>query len=258
MPAKARERRVSLMPNQGRVALVTGGATRIGDEIVRTLHSAGFDVAIHYYRSETLATTLVGQLNEERPESAFAVQGDLLDWESPNRLVEAVADARGRLDVLVNNASTFYATPLGGINRDHWRDLMGTNLRAPFFLAEAAAPMLRTARGCIVNLVDIHGFRPKKDFALYSMAKAANAMMVKTLAQELGPDVRVNGVAPGAILWPEHGMSDDSKAEILSRTALKRPGNAADIARTVRFLVLEADYITGQIVAVDGGRTVQQ
>lgn len=246
------------MPSEDRVALVTGGATRIGDEIVRTLHAAGFDVAIHYYRSEGLATTLARQLNEERPESVFTVQGDLLDWETPARLVAAVDDARGRLDVLVNNASTFYATPLGSVDRDQWRDLMGTNLRAPFLLAQAAAPLLRSARGCIVNLVDIHGLRPKPEFPVYSMAKAANAMMVKTLARELGPEVRVNGVAPGVILWPEHETSEDRKAEILSRTALRRPGNAVDIARTVRFLVVEADYITGQIIAVDGGRTVQQ
>ena len=249
---------MSLMPNQERVALVTGGATRIGGEIVRTLHSAGFDVAIHYYRSDSLATALARELNEERAESASTVHGDLIDWDTPQRLVDAVADTHGRLDVLVNNASTFYATPLGGINRNHWQDLMGTNLRAPFFLAQAAAPMLRTARGCIINLVDIHGIRPKKDFAVYSMAKAANAMMVKTLARELGPEVRVNGIAPGAILWPEHGMSDADKSEILSRTALRRPGHATDIARTVRFLALEADYITGQIIAVDGGRTAQQ
>lgn len=246
------------MPYQERVALVTGGATRIGDEIVRTLHSAGFDVAIHYFRSEALATALTRELNDERPESASTIQGDLLDWDTPQRLVDAVAETHGRLDVLVNNASTFYATPVGSINRNHWQDLMGTNLRAPLFLAQAAAPMLRAARGCIVNLVDIHGFRPKKDFALYSIAKAANAMMVKALARELGPHVRVNGIAPGAILWPEHGMSDDDKAEILSRTALKRPGHAADIASTVRFLALDAAYITGQIIAVDGGRTAQQ
>ena len=249
---------MSLTSHEGKVVLVTGGAHRIGAEIGRTLHSAGLDVVVHYNRSEAPARALAETLNEIRVNSASTIQGDLLDWEIPRRMIEHIAEQRGRLDVLVNNASSFSATPLGSTGRDQWRDLMGTNLRAPFLLAEAATPLLRRDRGCIVNLVDIHGIRPKKDFSVYSMAKAANAMMVRSLARELGPEVRVNGVAPGVILWPEHDMTDTKKDEILSRTALKRPGNAMDIARTVRFLALEADYITGQIIPVDGGRTVQQ
>lgn len=242
-----------------RVALVTGGADRIGAEIVRTLHSEGLSVVIHYRNSAAKAEALAESLNEIRPGSASTVQADLLDWSAPATLMAAVKENHGRLDVLINNASSFYPTPLGEVTENQWHDLMGTNLRAPFFIAQAAAPLLRTSHGCIVNLVDIHALRPKKDHPVYSMAKAANAMMVKTLARELGPEVRVNGVAPGAILWPEHeALTESRKEEILARTALRRPGEAADIARTVRFLVLEAGYIDGQIIAVDGGRTAQQ
>ena len=160
--------------------------------------------------------------------------------------------------MLVNNASSFYPTPLGQVTEAQWHELMGSNLKAPFFLAQCAAPLLRASRGCVVNLVDIHAERPLADHPVYSMAKAGNAMMVKALARELGPEVRVNGIAPGAILWPEQGLSDDAKRETLSRTALERPGSPEDIARTLLFLVRDAEYITGQIIAVDGGRTTQQ
>lgn len=244
--------------NKARLALITGGAARIGAEIARELHASGIDIAIHYRRSETPAQTLADTLNAIRPASAFTVQGDLLEPGTPERLVQAVITERHRLDILINNASTFYPTALGEIEPRHWDDLMGTNARAPLFLSQAAAPWLRNAKGAIVNLVDIHALRPKKAHVVYSMAKAANAMMVKTLARELGPEVRVNGVAPGVILWPENELSEAGKAEMLSRTMLQRPGTTADIARTVRFLALEADYITGQIIPVDGGRTVQQ
>ena len=243
----------------GRVALVTGGADRIGAEIARTLHSEGLTLVIHYRHSAAKAAALAESLNQVRADSASTLQGDLLDWETAERLIEAVKARHGRLDVLVNNASTFTPTPIGEATQAQWKDLMGINARAPLFLSQAAAPLLRAAHGCIVNLVDIHARRPKKEYTLYSMAKAANAMMVKSLARELGPEVRVNGVAPGAILWPEQeALSESHKAEILSRTALRRAGSAADIARTVRFLALEADYIDGQIIAVDGGRTIQQ
>lgn len=244
--------------NKGRLALITGGAARIGAEIARELHDAGIDIAIHYRRSEAPALALADALNAIRPGSAFTVQGDLLEPETPERLIKAVITERGRLDILINNASTFYPTPVGEIESGHWDDLMGTNTRAPLFISQAAAPWLQSAKGAIVNLVDIHALRPKKAHVVYSMAKAANAMMVKTLARELGPDVRVNGVSPGVILWPENELSEAGKAEMLSRTMLQRPGTTKDIARTVRFLALEADYITGQILPVDGGRTVQQ
>lgn len=241
-----------------RTALITGGAARIGAAIARELHAHDIDIVIHYRNSVDPAAALVEELNAIRHNSADTVQGDLLDHETIPRIIDEVAVFNNDLSVLVNNASSFYATPLGTVTGQEWDDLVGTNMKAPFFLAQAAAPWLRKSRGCIVNLVDVHGIRPKKDFPVYSMAKAANAMMIKSLARELGPDVRVNGVAPGAILWPEHEISDIDKARILSRVPLARHGEIEDIARTVRFLVTEADYITGQLISVDGGRTAQQ
>ncbi len=241
-----------------RTALITGGAARIGAAIARELHAHDIDIVIHYRNSVDPATALAGELNAIRPNSADTVQGDLLDHETIPRIIDEVAVFNNDLSILVNNASSFYATPLGTVTGQEWDDLVGTNMKAPFFLAQAAAPWLRKSRGCIVNLVDVHGIRPKKDFPVYSMAKAANAMMIMSLARELGPEVRVNGVAPGAILWPEHEISDIDKARILSRVPLARHGEIEDIARTVRFLVTEADYITGQLISVDGGRTAQQ
>ena len=241
-----------------RTALITGGAARIGAAIARELHAHDIDIVIHYRNSVDPAAALVEELNTIRHNSADTVQGDLLDHETIPRIIDEVAVFNNDLSVLVNNASSFYATPLGTVTGQEWDDLVGTNMKAPFFLAQAAAPWLRKSRGCIVNLVDVHGIRPKKDFPVYSMAKAANAMMIKSLARELGPEVRVNGVAPGAILWPEHEISDIDKARILSRVPLARHGEIEDIARAVRFLVTEADYITGQLISVDGGRTAQQ
>ncbi|MGD8235126.1 MAG: pteridine reductase [Chromatiales bacterium] len=241
-----------------RTALITGGAARIGAAIARELHAHDIDIVIHYRNSVEPAAALVEELNRIRHNSADTVQGDLLDHETIPRIIDEVAVFNNDLSILVNNASSFYATPLGTVTGQEWDDLVGTNMKAPFFLAQAAAPWLRKSKGCIVNLVDVHGIRPKKDFPVYSMAKAANAMMIMSLARELGPDVRVNGVAPGAILWPEHEISDIDKARILSRVPLARHGEIEDIARTVRFLVTEADYITGQLISVDGGRTAQQ
>jgi pteridine reductase len=246
------------MDIEDKIALVTGGAQRIGAQIVRTLHAAGMKVAIHYHASAEAAEQLAGELDALRPGSAVTVRGDLDDVGSAPELVAAVEARFGRLDALVNNASRFYPTPLDTATASQWDELMGSNLRAPFFLAQAAAPLLRAAGGCIVNLVDVHAQRPLKDHPIYCMAKAANAMMVMSLARELGPAVRVNGVAPGAILWPDRELSDAAKQEILDRTALKRTGAMEDIARAVLFLVRDADYVTGQVLAVDGGRTVQQ
>ena len=243
---------------EDKVALVTGGAQRIGAQIVRTLHAAGMRVAIHYHASAVAAEQLAGELDVLRPGSAVTVRGDLDDLGSAPGLVAAVEARFGRLDALVNNASRFYPTPLDTATSAQWDELMGSNLRAPFFLAQAAAPLLRAAGGCIVNLVDVHAQRPLKDHPIYCMAKAANAMMVMSLARELGPAVRVNGVAPGAILWPDRELSDAAKQEILGRTALKRTGGMEDVARAVLFLVRDADYVTGQVLAVDGGRTIQQ
>ena len=246
------------MDIEDKIALVTGGAQRIGAQIARTLHAAGMNVAIHYHASAAAAEQLAGELDVLRPGSAVTVRCDLDDLGSAPELVAAVEARFGRLDALVNNASRFYPTPLDTATAAQWDELMGSNLRAPFFLAQAAAPLLRAAGGCIVNLVDVHAQRPLKDHPIYCMAKAANAMMVMSLARELGPAVRVNGVAPGAILWPDRELSDAAKQEILDRTALKRTGAMEDVARAVLFLVRDADYVTGQILAVDGGRTIQQ
>jgi len=241
----------------GRSVLVTGGATRVGAAIGRTLHAAGAHLAIHYRRSVSHAETLKAELEAQRPGSVTLVQADLLDCDALPDLVDQVVAACGRLDVLINNASSFYPTPVGEATAAQWDDLMGTNARAPFFLAQAAADQLRANHGCIVNLVDIHAERPHKRHTLYSMAKAANAMLVKSLARELAPEVRVNGVAPGAILWPEDFFEDEDRLAVLARIPLGRPGTPQDIADTVAFLV-RADYMTGQILAVDGGRSVQQ
>jgi pteridine reductase len=241
----------------GKVALVTGAAHRIGAQITRTLHRAGMDLVLHYRTSAAEANALAEKLEQERPFSVLLLQADLSDTASFPGLVDKVHSWHGRLDVLVNNASGFYPTPVGETSEGQWNDLMGSNLKAPYFLAQAAAPLLREQAGTIINMVDIHAERPLKGHPVYSMAKAANAMMIKALARELGPEIRVNGVAPGSILWPEGGMAKEEKKEILGRTALKRLGNPEDIARTILFLIQDADYITGQIIAVDGGRTAQ-
>ncbi len=239
-----------------KVALVTGAARRIGAVIARALHEAGLRVVIHYRGSRQPAEALAAELNAQRPDSARTVQLDLLDTAALPGLVDTVLGFWGRLDVLVNNASSFYPTPFGEITEDHWEDLLGANLKAPLFLSQAAAPELRAREGCIVNIVDIHAERPLKEYPVYSVAKAGLVMLTKALARDLGPAVRANGVAPGAILWPEQPHHAAQHAEIIRRTALKREGTPQDIARTVRFLVEDAPYITGQIIAVDGGRTL--
>lgn len=240
------------------VALITGGAHRIGAEIARTLHRSGLDIALHYRSSQDAAELLKRELEQQRPDSVFLVRGDLCQLAELEEVARQVREWRKRLDLLVNNASLFYPTPLEQASEAQWEELMGTNLKAPFFLSRALAPLLRQWRGAIINLVDIHAERPLEQHSVYSMAKAGNAMMVKSLARELGPDIRVNGVAPGAILWPEQELSEEARQKILSRTQLGRSGTPADIALTVRFLALEAPYITGQIITVDGGRSVQQ
>jgi len=242
----------------GRVVLVTGAAQRIGERIARRLHAEGAVLGLHYRSSSGAAEALAEALEAERPGSVALLPADLCDGEAPDALVGQLQQRFGRLDVLVNNASSFYPTPLAEATEAAWDELMGSNLKGPFFLTRAAAPLLRANGGSVVNLVDIYAERPLEDHPIYSIAKAGNAMMVKTLARELGPEVRVNGVAPGAILWPEEGVSDKVKQEILGRTALRRAGTPDDIARAVLFLARDADYVTGQILAVDGGRTLQQ
>jgi pteridine reductase len=241
---------------EGRIALVTGAARRVGAEIATHLHAAGANVGIHYRHSAEDAGKLVARLNELRPDSAAAFQADLLDIAGIPALVSAVSHWRGGIDILINNASTFYPTPLGEITESHWDDLVGSNLKAPLFLSQAAAASLRERRGSIVNIVDIHAQRPLRDHLVYGTAKAGLAMLTRALAKDLAPDVRVNGVSPGAILWPEGDMSDQAKANILDQVPLERAGDPADIAGCVLYLVRDATYVTGQIVAVDGGRSI--
>lgn len=242
----------------GKTALITGGAARLGATTARYLHAAGARVVIHYRNSAAPAEALCDALNATRGDSAFVVQGDLIDPDSWPRLVAAAVDFGGGLDILINNASSYYPTPVGTATTAQWDDLFGSNARAPFFLAQAAAAELRQRKGCIVNMVDIYAERPNPDHPVYSMAKAANAMMVKALALDLAPEVRVNGVSPGAALWPEGYMADAEKRRILERVPMGRPAGAEQIAEAVMFMVTGPDYITGQIIAVDGGRSVQQ
>jgi len=239
---------------KNKVALITGASQRLGAMTARFLHAAGANIMIHYRNSETQALQLKQELLTIRSNSASIIQADLLNTDSLAELVNLSHQHWNRLDILVNNASSFYPTPIGTTTEQQWLDLMGSNLKAPYFLSEAAAVFLQQFQGCIVNIVDIHAQRPMAKHSVYNMAKAGLAMQVKTLAYELGPDIRVNGVAPGAILWPENEMADELKNDIVNRTYLKRQGSAEDIARTVLFLVRDADYITGQIIAVDGGR----
>ena len=236
--------------------LVTGAAKRLGAAIASAAHREGANVVVHYGTSKSEADALCAKLNSERAKSAIAIQTDLLDTSKFAALVSTAVATFGRLDVLVNNASTFYPTKLGKITEALWQDLMGTNLKAPLFLSQAAADELRKTRGLILNMVDIHGVRPLRDHVAYSIAKAGLAMLTKSLARELGPDVRVNGIAPGPVLWPDGDISPSLKQEIVDKTALKRSGSPDDIARTALFFMCEAPFVTGQILAVDGGRSV--
>ncbi|HEX4377859.1 MAG TPA: pteridine reductase [Steroidobacteraceae bacterium] len=241
---------------RGRTALVTGGARRVGARIVQVLHAAGANVVIHCHRSRDSAERLATQLQADRPASAAVVSADLMDIGQLSQLVQACHDRFGGLDILVNNASTFYPTPIGSMTATQWDDLMGTNLRAPMFLAQAAAGELKRSRGLILNLVDIHGMRPLRDHLIYSSAKAALIMLTRGLARELAPEVRVNGIAPGPVMWPEGGLDDERKAEILNRTPLHRAGSPDDIASAALFFATGAPFVTGQILAVDGGRSI--
>jgi pteridine reductase len=238
------------------VILITGGARRIGAQLARTLHAAGARILVHYRSAAAAAKALGEELNAARPNSAALFAADLQKDQAPEQVIAAATSHFGRLDVLLNNASTFYPTPVGKITPAAWDDLIGSNLRAPLFLAQAAAPHLAKQRGLILNVIDIHGLRPLKGYPVYSIAKAGLAMLTRSLARELGPDIRVNGIAPGPVLWAEHDLDDNMKREIVGKTALKRVGNPKDIARTALFLVRDAPYITGQIIAVDGGRSI--
>lgn len=236
--------------------LITGAARRVGACIARTLHAAGCSVALHHRGSRAEAEALAAELEARRPGSALLLQADLLDIGALPGLVAAVVERFGRLDGLVNNASSFFPTAIGEIGEAQWADLTGTNLKAPLFLSQAAAPHLKAAGGAIVNIVDIHAQRPLAGYPVYSAAKAGLLGLTRALAIELAPEVRVNGVAPGAIEWPEDGQFPPTEREtIIAHTLLKRVGSAQDIAGAVRFLLLDAPYVTGQILAVDGGRS---
>lgn len=243
-------------PQTAPVVLITGAARRVGAEIVRMLHSEGYNIALHYRSSSEDADTLAEKLNRIRPDSVKTLQGDLEDTSSLPALVDKANRFWDRLDVLINNASSFYPTKIGTITEADWENLFGSNLKGPLFLSQAAADALKKSKGCIINIVDIHADRPLKHHTVYCCAKAGLVMLTKSLARELGPDVRCNAVAPGAIMWPETDQSEDEKQDIVSRTALKRSGSPQDIAKTVRFLVKDAPYVTGQIISVDGGRTL--
>lgn len=241
----------------GKVALITGGARRVGAAIARELHAAGANVVIHHHRSVDAAQKLCADLEQSRPDSTLRLSADLLDTAALGTLVEETRKRFGRLDILINNASTFYPTPVGEITLEHWDDLVGSNLKAPLFLSQAAAPALRLSNGLILNIVDIHGMRPLRRYPTYSIAKAGLIMLTKSLARELGPHVRVNAIAPGPVMWPADGVADAAlQKKIVDRTALKRSGSALDIARTTLFFAADAPFITGQIMAVDGGRSI--
>lgn len=236
--------------------MITGAARRIGAQIARTLQAEGMNVIIHYRKAADEAQALVDELNALRANSAASVQADLLIMDQLQQSVAQAHAVWGRLDALINNASSFYPTAIGQISETQWDDLLGSNLKAPLFLAQAAAAYLRDTQGCIVNIADIHALRPLKGYPVYCAAKAGLVMLTQSLARELGPQVRVNAVAPGAILWPESEQNTVAHELIIERTALKREGSPQDIADTVRFLVADAPYITGQIIPVDGGRTL--
>jgi len=242
---------------KSKAALVTGGARRIGTAIARTLHDAGMDLVIHFRHSAAEARSLADELNDTRPNSVALVEGDLENSEDCATLAQQAIEAFGRMDALINNASAFFPTPIGEVTNDQWETLMGVNLKAPFFLSQACAKALASTHGAIINLTDIYAERPLPHHPVYSASKAGLVALTRSLAQELGPNVRVNAIAPGAIIWPESGDSEENQNEIIRRTPLGRLGEPQDIAGTVMFLLRDAPFITGQIINVDGGRSAR-
>lgn len=243
---------------KSKVVLITGGAKRVGAAICRELHAQGAQLMIHYNTSTTEARALQAELNLLRANSVAIIQGDLLNIAALPNLVSETVKQFGKLDVLINNASSYYPTEMGQINEDNWHDLMGSNLKAPVFLTQAAAPELRKNHGCIVNITDMHVERPKKGYIVYSVAKAGLVTLTKSLAHELSPEVRVNAVAPGPVQWPESNPQFDEvyRQRVINQTLLKRVGEAEDVAKTVKFLIYDAPFITGHVLAVDGGRSL--
>lgn len=244
------------MANEPTVALVTGAAKRVGRAIVTRLHAAGLPVAIHYRGSRDAAEALAQALNEQRPRSAVALQADLSDAASLSMLVQSTVETFGALSLLVNNASSFHPTPVTDADADDWNDLFTSNARGPFFLSQAAIPHLRRCGGNIVNILDVHAERPMRGHTVYCMAKAALMMMTRSLALELAPEIRVNGVSPGAILWPSSEPDDAEKQRTLARIPMRRTGEPDDIASAVEYLALGAPYVTGQVLRIDGGRSL--
>jgi pteridine reductase len=244
------------MPEPRPVALITGSAKRVGAAIARQLHADGYDLALHYRSSEEEMRALIAELETIRPDSVLPVRADLSDFDRLAEIVARTVGRFGRLDALVNNASAYYATPVGDTTPQQWDELFASNARAPFFLAQAAAPHLRASQGAIVNLADIYAERPLRGHTVYCMAKAALVMMTKSLARELGPEVRVNAVAPGNVLWSENPVKAETLEVLRDRTALQRQGSPDDIVSAVRWLLTGNRYITGQIIAIDGGRSV--
>ena len=238
----------------GKVALVTGGARRVGAAIARRLHAAGAKVLIHYRDSEADAAKLEAELNAVRARSAAKVKAELLAPIAPKALVSGALESFGRLDLLVNNASTFFPVEVGAMESSHWEELIGSNLRAPLFLAQAAAPELGKREGLILNIADIHGLKPLGQHVVYCSAKAALIMLTRSLARDLGPMVRVNAIAPGPVLWPESGVDAELRKRIVERTALKRAGTPEDVAKAALFFATDAPFVTGEVLAVDGGR----
>jgi len=242
---------------EGTVVLITGGAKRVGATICRRLHRAGASVMLHFRSSAGEARLLQAELNHVRAKSVALIQADLLDVAKLPSLVEQTVQTFGRLDALVNNASTFYQTTIGDIGVDDWNNLIGTNLQAPLFLAQAAAPALKKSQGSIVNITDIHAERPLKSYVVYSVAKAGLVGLTRSLARELAPDVRVNAVAPGPILWPDEEVFDElARQRIISHTPLRREGSPDDVAKAVHYLLADAPYVTGETINVDGGRHI--
>ncbi len=243
---------------QDKVILITGGAKRVGASICRLLHAGGANLMIHYRSSVNEARMLQAELNLKRPNSVTIIQGDLLNLAVLPSLVFETVQNFGRLDVLINNASSYYATELGQINDVAWEDLIGSNLKAPLFLSQAAAPELKKNNGSIINITDMHVERPKKGYIVYSVAKAGLVTLTRSLAHELGPEVRVNAVAPGPVMWPEDNPQFDEvyRQRVISQTLLKRIGEPEDIAKAVKFLIQDAPFMTGQVIAVDGGRSL--
>jgi pteridine reductase len=242
---------------QGKVVLITGGAKRVGAAICRRLHAGGATLMLHYRESAGEARLLQAELNNQRRDSVALIQADLLDLGKLQSIVDQTLQTHGKLDALVNNASSFFQTPVGEITAAQWDDLIGTNLRAPLFLSQAAAPALKKTQGAIVNITDIHADRPLKNYVVYSVAKAGLVGLTRSLARELAPEVRVNAVAPGPILWPDDETFDElSRQRIISHTLLRREGTPDDIAKAVYFLLADATYVTGDTINVDGGRHV--